>query len=400
MRSKYKIWKDKGKPRDTNNPICKEKKESKKEFRRLIRVELAKQRDEEKELIMKTKTKDMRLFHKLVRNNRKMEMMSLWISMSMEYNMRKKKNVITGFREHFRQLATLDPEMDIDNKYHSMLEEEIKIINEIVADKNIPNINSDEIMKANRSINRGKSADYHGLTIEHIANAGKDMENLLLLITNEIFRQGKVQETLKVRLFTPIFKNKGLKSQAKNNRGITVLPVINKIVETIIKERIQKQVIETQNRKQRGFTSGSSPINSALPVEECYREVVDNNDEGQVILLDAKAAFDKVIHSHMERRVYQAGIDDKHWVLIKSLHENAESSIKWAGQISEPFLVNQGVRQGDILSTDLYKLYIHPLLARLESANIGMRIGNISTNCTACADDVALLSGNPDHTQI
>jgi hypothetical protein len=62
---------DKGKPRDTNNPICKEKKESKKEFRMLIRVELAKQRDEENELIMETKTKDMRLFHKLVRNNRK-----------------------------------------------------------------------------------------------------------------------------------------------------------------------------------------------------------------------------------------------------------------------------------------------------------------------------------------
>ena len=29
-----------------------------------------------------------------------------------------------------------------------------------------------------------------------------------------------------------------------------------------------------------------------------------------------------------------------------------------------------------------------------------MRIGNISTNCTACTDDVALLSGNPDHTHI
>ena len=91
MRSKYKIWKDKEKPRDTNNPICKGKKESKKEFRRLIRVELAKQRDEEKELIMKTKTKDMRLFHKLVRNNRNKEIMSLWISMSMEYNMRENK---------------------------------------------------------------------------------------------------------------------------------------------------------------------------------------------------------------------------------------------------------------------------------------------------------------------
>ena len=161
MRSKYKIWKDKGKPRDTNNPICKEKKESKKEFRRLT-LNVNGIQYEGEELI------------------------------------------ITGFREHFRQLATLDPEMDIDNKYHNMVEEEIKIINEIVADKNIPNINSDEIMKAIRSINRGKSADYHGLTIEHIANAGKDMENLLLVITNEIFRQGKVPEILKVGLLIEI----------------------------------------------------------------------------------------------------------------------------------------------------------------------------------------------------
>ena len=114
------------------------------------------------------------------------------------------------------------------------------------------------------------------------------MENLLLVITNEIFGQGKVPETLKVGLLTPIFKNKGLKSQATNYRCITVLPVISKIVETIIKGRIQKQVIETQNRKRRRLTGGSSPINSALPVEECYREVVDNNAEGQVILLDAK----------------------------------------------------------------------------------------------------------------
>ena len=76
------------------------------------------------------------------------------------------------------------------------------------------------------------------------------------------------------------------------------------------------------------------------------------------------------------------------------------SSVKWAGQKSEPFEVNQGVRQGGILSTDLFKLYINPLLKRLEATNIGLRIGNISTNSTACADDVALLSENPVHTQI
>ena len=150
-------------------------------------------------------------------------------------------------------------------------------------------------------------------------------------------------------------------------------------------------MLKTQKRAQQGFTTGSSPMNSALIVEECYREAKDNNIDFQLILLDAKAAFDTVVHSHMLRRVFLAGIDNRHWTLIKSLHENAKSSVKWDGNISEPFNVNQGVRQGGILSTDLYKLYINPLLDRLEASGLGLKIGNISVSNTACADDIALI---------
>jgi hypothetical protein len=59
--------------------------------------------------------------------------------------------------------------------------------------------------------------------------------------------------------------------------------------------------------RQRGFTAGSSPMNSALPIEESYRESEDNNASLHLVLLDAKAAFDTVIHSHMFRRVFLAG---------------------------------------------------------------------------------------------
>jgi hypothetical protein len=45
-----------------------------------------------------------------------------------------------------------------------------------------------------------------------------------------------------------------------------------------------------------------------------------------------------------------------------------------------------------ILSTDLYKLYINPLLDRLQDVRIGLKIGNINVSNTGCADDIALLS--------
>ena len=108
--------------------------------------------------------------------------------------------------------------------------------------------------------------------------------------------------------------------------------------------------------------------------------------------MQKKAAFDKVIHSHLFRRMYNAGIQDKTWTVIKSLHHNAESCMKWAGNTFHCFKVGMGDRQGSILSTDLYKLYINPLLDRLQDVGIGLKIGNINVNNTGCADDIALLS--------
>jgi hypothetical protein len=141
-------------------------------------------------------------------------------------------------------------------------------------------------------------------------------------------------------------------------------------------------------------------MNSALPIKESYRESKDNNAILHLVLLDAKAAFDTVIHSHMFRRVFLAGFDDGHWGLIKDLHENAKSVIKWDGNISQLFQVNQGNRQEGILSTNLYKLYIHQLLNMYETTGIGYRIGNISVNNTAYADDIALISDEQDQVQI
>ena len=60
-------------------------------------------------------------------------------------------------------------------------------------------------------------------------------------------------------------------------------------METVIKCQTNNCVLETQNKRQRGFTAGSSPMNSALPIEESYRESKDNNAILHLVLLDADA---------------------------------------------------------------------------------------------------------------
>jgi hypothetical protein len=53
---------------------------------------------------------------------------------------------------------------------------------------------------------------------------------------------------------------------------------------------------------------------------EIHIASLNYKNECQLVLLDAKSAFDVVIHSHLMRRVYHAGIQDKHWSLINGMH--------------------------------------------------------------------------------
>ena len=71
MRNSYNAWVKSGKHEDLDNVLFLEKRRTKQLFRKSVRVEIAKRREDEKELIMETRTRNMKLFHRLVRNTRK-----------------------------------------------------------------------------------------------------------------------------------------------------------------------------------------------------------------------------------------------------------------------------------------------------------------------------------------
>ena len=67
---------------------------------------------------------------------------------------------------------------------------------------------------------------------------------------------------MKIGLVTPVFKKKGSNTDSKNYRGITVIPILTKVLELIIRARLKHLILEKQNKLQRGFTEKSSPMNT------------------------------------------------------------------------------------------------------------------------------------------
>jgi hypothetical protein len=256
MKKQYALWVQAGKPRSKQNMTFQRRIKSKREFRRQVRIEQAIRNEAEKQRIMETRTKDPKLFHQLVRNRRNINGNSL-LELNVGDNTYTGQNeIIDGFREHFEVLVNPEGGKNElkDRDYHTNVDFECLLTAEIARAKDIPPATTNKLQKAIKSINRGKSADIYGITIEHLIYAGGNMEDLILRLINSIFKTGQIPDILKVGLLNPLFKNKGDKNNSTNYQGITVMPTISKIMETILRERIAPIVIAAQNPVQRGFT--------------------------------------------------------------------------------------------------------------------------------------------------
>ena len=327
-------WKEGNRPGDEGDVLVINKKLTTKYLRKLCRMEAACVREQLRQEILEARSIDTKLCHKLVNRQRgnKRTCVNKLNANGQVY--KTDSEMLNGWRAHFKTLATPDENGEFDKKYSQMVSEELPVIAEICKDSPVPVISKEQVQKAIKTLNTGKAPDMYGVTAEHFLNGGEAAVQATTNIVNSMFQFGKVTEALKVGALTPVYKKKGSCTDAKNYRGITVLPVITKILEIVLRDQIQPYVDQHQNILQRGFTKHSSPMNCSLIMEEVVR---DRKDRGQPVFaafLDVKSAFDVVPHDSLLRRLYHAGVEGRTWSLIHSLHSQAQSVVKWQGNYS------------------------------------------------------------------
>ena len=265
-------------------------------------------------------------------------------------------------------------------------------------DRPIPTIREKEVSTALKKLNNNKAVDVMGLTSEHLKLGGCDLIEFLTAFLNYLICAKKVSAVLKEGTLTPIYK-KGDTCDPGNYRGITVTPVFLKILEHILNARHNEIFSSTQSRLQRGFTEGCSSLNAAVILTECILESASNKQDLWLTTLDTQKAFDVVDHSSLLRRLYLDGVQGDDWLLIKDLYTDCSSRIKWAGGLSHPINIRQGVRQGGVLSTSHYKRYNNPLLLHLEQRYTGVKIGSIKIPHVTVSDDLAVISSAQSEAQ-
>ena len=66
--------------------------------------------------------------------------------------------------------------------------------------------------------------------------------------------------------------------------------------------------------------------------------------------------------------------------------------VRWDGYLGSWFNVSAGVRQGGVLSPDLYNIYVDDLIQLLQSSGIGCYIASTFAAALFYADDMCILA--------
>ena len=229
-------------------------------------------------------------------------------------------------------------------------------------------ITLEEVNGASFILKPGKSTGIDGISNEMISSLLTKYPDIIIKLFNSIVQSSEFIPEWVLGAIVPIHK-KGSKSDPSNYRGITLMSCLGKLFLTILNNRLTQFVKEKNilSDKQLGFVAGNRTSDAHIIINNLIRKYCHKYGSKLFsCFVDFSKAFDTIPRNILFKELYNYGIRGHVFNIIKDTYKNDESCIKIGYQCTEPFHINQGVRQGCVLSPLLFNIFIAALVQKLD----------------------------------
>ena len=178
------------------------------------------------------------------------------------------------------------------------------------------------------------------------------------------WEKGELPQEFKDASIIHLYKNKGEKSSCDNHRGISLLSIAGKILARIILNRITESLLDSvAPESQCGFRKNRGTVDMVFALRQLQEKCIEQNQDLYVLFVDLTKAFDTVSRPGLWAILSRLGCPVKFVSMIKAFHEGMMARVTENGDVSEPFPVTNGVKQGCVLAPTLFSLLFSVMLS-------------------------------------
>jgi hypothetical protein len=275
-----------------------------------------------------------------------------------------KKAVDNDFANMFRKRNTL---LDTMTPIWRQIYEPVGKFKEVM-ESTIEKITMAEWNNTVKELNKESAAGLSGINYRIILQLPEELILFMVKFGNLTLQTGLVPMAWKTSVILPIPKPVNFEYNILNTRPIALLDCFRKTFTKVIMNRLssvlkQCNVLQGYNCCGLPGECTSKPIHLVNNFIEDARE---NSKELWVLTQDMKKAFDSVGLEVLKRAMLRIDIPASlvEWIIALFKHRHLRVAIAYG--LSDGFIGNDRIDQGDALSPLLWRIFYDPLLVRIQ----------------------------------